>query len=581
MAKKTIAEIAEIKKNTLAKRVLSEKTKRVRLTVHMGTCGIASGAKDVLKALKEEIKNNGIKDSEVVTTGCFGICSREPLMTVEIASQEPIVYEYMNEKKTKEVIKKHVIGGQFVKEYAFARGKECQIIDRIKNGGALSGEKVLDDSIPGIEDIPFFRLQNQRVMRNRGLIDPNKIDEYIANDGYKGMIKALTEMTPEQIIEVVLDSGLRGRGGAGFPTGLKWRFAAKSVNDVKYVLCNADEGDPGAYMDRSVLESDPHAIIEGMIIAAKAIGAHKGYIYCRAEYPLAIETLTKAINQAKNYGLLGENILGTGYDFELEIYQGAGAFVCGEETALIKSIEGNRGNPKSKPPFPADKGLWEKPTILNNVETYANIGQIIDKGSKWFANIGTEKSKGTKVFSVTGDVKNVGCVEVPIGTSLRTLIYDICGGVTEGKKFKAIQLGGPSGGCLPEDKLDEALDYENLKELGAIMGSGGAIILSTEKSAVEIAKFFMEFCSGESCGKCTPCREGTKQILRILTKISEGKGKKEDLDDILDLADVVQKTALCALGQTAPNPIFSTFRYFRNEYEDAIKNGNNNAGSDM
>lgn len=574
MVIKTIGDLNEIKQNTLAKKVLSKDTKRVRVTVHMGTCGIASGAKDVLNSVKSEIRNAGVKGVEVVTTGCFGICSKEPLMTVEVLGREPIVYQYMDEQKVKDVVKKHIVDGEVVKEYAFARGKECQIKDRIKSGGALQGEKVLDDTIPGIEQIPFFNLQEQRVMRNRGAIDPFKIDEYIANDGYKGLFKALTEMNSDEIIAEVLNSGLRGRGGAGFPTGLKWRFTAKAESDVKYVLCNADEGDPGAYMDRSVLESDPHAIIEGMVIAAKAIGAHQGYIYCRAEYPLAIETLTKAIKQAKAYGLLGKDILGTDFDFDLEIYEGAGAFVCGEETALMRSIEGERGNPRPRPPFPANHGLWEEPTLLNNVETYANIGQIIDKGSNWFASIGTEKSRGTKVFSVTGDVRNVGCVEIPIGTPLTTLINDMCGGVSEGKKFKAVQLGGPSGGCLPADKLDAPLDYENLKELGTIMGSGGVIVLSNEKSALDIAKFFMEFCSSESCGKCIPCREGTKQILKILTRLCEGNGKKEDIELLQDLAKVIQNTALCALGQTAANPVLSTIRYFRNEYEDAVNNGN-------
>lgn len=570
MSKKTIKDIEEIKKNTIAKKVLSKDGKRARVTVHMGTCGIASGARDVYKALSDEIKNAKIKDVGIETTGCFGICSKEPLITVEVENQEPIVYEHMNAEKMKEVFEKHILGGHIVKEYAFARGKECQVKERIKNNGALPGEVVLDKTIHGIEEIPFFKLQEERVMRNRGCIDPNKIDDYIANDGYKGMIKALTEMSSEEIINEVLNSGLRGRGGAGFPTGLKWKFTAKSSGDIKYVLCNADEGDPGAYMDRSVLESDPHSIIEGMVIAAKAIGAHQGYIYCRAEYPLAIETLNKAIMQAKAYGLLGEDILGTGFDFNLEIYQGAGAFVCGEETALMRSIEGNRGNPRPRPPFPAEKGLWEKPTLLNNVETYANIGQIILKGSKWFSEIGTEKSKGTKVFSITGDINNVGCVEVPIGTSLKTIVYDIGGGVKDGKKFKAVQLGGPSGGCIPIKHLDTPIDYESLKDLGAIMGSGGLIVINEDKSAVEIAKYFMEFCNGESCGKCTPCREGTKQMLIILNRICSGQGKEADLEKLQDLANVIQKTALCALGQTAPNPVLSTIRYFRNEYEEVL-----------
>lgn len=572
LLKKTITDIENIQKETLNKMQLSKEGKRIRVSIHMGTCGIASGAREVLSALREEIKKANIKDIDVKTTGCMGICSKEPLITVEILGQEPIIYEYMNDNKMLEIFNKHILGGEVVKEYAFARGKECQVKERIESGGALQGEKVLDESIVGIENIPFFRLQEPRIMKNRGLIDPNNINEYIARDGYRGAIKALRDMSGENIIKEVLDSGIRGRGGAGFPTGLKWKFAAKTVGDIKYVLCNADEGDPGAYMDRSVLEGDPHAVIEGMIIAAKAIGAHKGYIYCRAEYPLAVETLNKAINSARAYGLLGEDILGTGFNFDLEVYEGAGAFVCGEETALMRSIEGKRGTPRPRPPFPAEHGLWEKPTILNNVETLANIPQIILKGSQWFSSIGTENSKGTKVFSITGDINNVGCVEVPIGTTIGTVINEIGGGVSGGKKFKAAQLGGPSGGCIPIEHLDASLDYENLQKLGSIMGSGGLIVMNEEKSAVDIARFFMDFCASESCGKCIPCREGTKQMLKILNNICIGYGKEGDIEKLEDLANVVKNTALCALGQTAPNPILSTIRYFRHEYEEAIKN---------
>lgn len=570
MLKKTIADVESIEKETLEKMKLSEGEKRV--TVHMGTCGIASGAIDVLNILRQEIKKAGSKDVLVKTTGCMGICSKEPLITVEVYGQEPIIYEYMNEDKMVEIFDKHILNGKPVKEYAFVRGRECELKERIKNGGALEGQKVIDKSIPAIEDVPFFRLQETRVMKNRGLIDANSINEYIARDGYKGAIKALKNMSSEDIIKEVLDSGIRGRGGAGFPTGLKWKFAAKSSGDIKYVLCNADEGDPGAFMDRSVLEGDPHAVIEGMIIAAKAIGAHKGYIYCRAEYPLAVETLNKAIKSARLYGFLGEDILGTGFDFDLEVYEGAGAFVCGEETALMRSIEGNRGNTRLKPPFPAEKGLWDKPTILNNVETLANIPQIILNGSKWFGEVGTEKSKGTKVFSITGDINNVGCVEVPIGMNIGTLINEIGGGVRGGKKFKLAQLGGPSGGCVPLEKIDTPLDYENLNEIGSMMGSGGLIVMNEQKSAVDIARFFIDFCAEESCGKCIPCREGTKQMLKMLNKICEGNGQEGDIEKLEDLADVVKHTSLCALGQTAPNPILSTIRYFRNEYEEAIKN---------
>lgn len=569
MLKKTITDIENIKRTTLEKMKLSKGEKRV--SVHMGTCGIASGAREVLNTLREEIKKAGVKNIQVKTTGCMGICSKEPLITVEVYGQEPIIYECMNENKMIKVFNDHVLNGNIVKEYAFARGKECEIKDRIKNGGALDGEEVLDKSIPAIEDIPFFALQETRVMKNRGLIDANNINEYIARDGYNGAVKALTQMASEDIIKEVFDSGIRGRGGAGFPTGLKWKFAAKAAGDIKYVLCNADEGDPGAYMDRSVLEGDPHAVIEGMIIAAKAIGAHKGYIYCRAEYPLAVETLNKAINSARSYGLLGEDILQTGFDFDIEVYEGAGAFVCGEETALMRSIEGRRGNPRPRPPFPAEQGLWEKPTILNNVETLANIPQIILNGSKWFASVGTESSKGTKVFSVTGDINNVGCVEIPIGMTIGTLVNEIGGGICGGKKFKAAQLGGPSGGCVPLEYLNTPLDYENLKEIGSMMGSGGLIVMNEGKSAVDIARFFMDFCAGESCGKCIPCREGTKQMLNILNNICKGNGQEGDIEKLEDLANVVKNTSLCALGQTAPNPILSTIRYFRNEYEEAIR----------
>jgi NADH-quinone oxidoreductase subunit F len=422
-----------------------------------------------------------------------------------------------------------------------------------------------------MQDIPFFALQELRVLRNRGLIDPEKIDEYIARDGYAGVAKALTEITPEQIVQEILNSGLRGRGGAGFPTGLKWKFAAQSKGDVKYVLCNADEGDPGAFMDRSVLEADPHSVLEGMVIAAKAIGSHHGYIYCRAEYPLAIHRLNVAIAQAKDAGLLGKDILGTGFDFDLEIYQGAGAFVCGEETALMTSIEGKRGMPRPRPPFPAVAGLWQKPSILNNVETLANVGQIILRGAKWYASVGTEKSKGTKVFALTGDVANVGLVEVPMGTKLGTIVYDIGGGIPKGKKFKAAQLGGPSGGCIPMQHLNAPVDYEKVVELGAIMGSGGLIVMNEDKCAVDMARFFMDFCQDESCGKCTPCREGTKRMLDVLTNITLAKGKEGDIELLEEMAGVIKNAALCGLGQTAPNPVLSTIRYFRKEYEEHIR----------
>ena len=571
MGKIKIEDLIKIKKHTLAKRELSKKGKRIRIIVHMGTCGIASGAQKIMDALVKEIKKRKQKDIAIITSGCMGLCSREPLITVEIFQQEPIIYQYMDKEKMLEVFKKHILEGKVLAVYALARGKEEQIKERIKYKGILPDEIVLDKTIPGIEEIPFFSNQEIRVLKNRGIIDPEKIEDYIAMDGYMGMAKALAEMTPKEIVQEISDSGLKGRGGAGFPTGTKLKFAAQAESKVKYVVCNADEGDPGAYMDRSILEGDPHVIIEGMVIAAKAVDAHQGYIYCRAEYPLAIKMLNKAIRQAKEFGLLGRNILGTGFDFDLKIYRGAGAFVCGEETALMRSIEGKRGMPRPRPPFPAKAGLWEKPTVLNNVETLANISQIILKGSSWFANIGTEISKGTKVFALTGDVKNVGLVEVPIGTTLGAIIYDIGGGIPDGKKFKAAQLGGPSGGCIPAEYLNVPIDYDTIKKLGAIMGSGGLIVMNEDKCAVDIARFFMDFCQEESCGKCTPCREGTKRMLEVLTNICEGKGKEGDIELLEEMGGIIKDASLCGLGQTAPNPVLTTLRYFRNEYEAHIQ----------
>ena len=571
MGKIKTEDLIKIKKHTLAKRELSKTGKKIRITVHMGTCGIASGAQKIMDVLTKEIEKRKQKNITIITSGCMGLCSREPLITVEIFGQEPIIYQYMDKEKMLEVFKKHILEGKILTDYALARGKEEQIKERIKYKGNLPNEIVLDKSIPGIEEIPFFANQEIRVLKNRGIIDPEKIEDYISRDGYMGMAKALKEMSPEEIIQEVVDSGLKGRGGAGFPTGIKWRFAAQAESKVKFVLCNADEGDPGAYMDRSILEGDPHAVIEGMIIAAKAIGAHQGYIYCRAEYPLAIKMLNKAISQAKKFGLLGKNILGSGFNFDLKIYQGAGAFVCGEETALMRSIEGKRGMPRPRPPFPANAGLWEKPTVLNNVETLANISQIILKGSNWFFNIGTEFSKGTKVFALTGDVNNIGLVEVPIGITLSSIIYDIGGGVPDGKKFKAAQLGGPSGGCIPAEHLNVFLDYHTIKQLGAIVGSGGLIIMNENNCAVDIARFFMDFCHEESCGKCTSCREGTKRMLEVLTNICEGKGKEGDIELLEEMGEVIKDASLCALGQTAPNPVLTTLRYFRDEYEAHIR----------
>jgi NADH-quinone oxidoreductase subunit F len=522
---------------------------RSHLLLCGGTGCHASGSLGVKKALLAELEKRGLSEEiKLVETGCNGFCAMGPMMVVY---PDGVIYVTIKPEDIPELVEEHLVKGR--------------ILERL-----LYREPVSAGIIPTMQEIPFFALQNLRVLRNRGLIDPEKIEEYIARDGYAGMANALTEMTPEQIVKEVLDSGLRGRGGAGFPTGLKWKFAAASPGDVKYVLCNADEGDPGAFMDRSVLEADPHAVLEGMVIAAKAIGSHQGYIYCRAEYPLAIHRLNIAINQAKEYGLLGKDILGTGFDFDLEIYQGAGAFVCGEETALMTSIEGKRGMPRPRPPFPAVAGLWQKPSILNNVETLANIGQIMLRGGAWYASVGTEKSKGTKVFALTGDVNNVGLVEVPMGTPLGTIVFDIGGGIPKGKRFKAAQLGGPSGGMIPVEHLNAPIDYEKVAELGAIMGSGGLIVMNEDSCAVDMARFFMDFCQDESCGKCTPCREGTKRMLEILTNITQGKGKAGDIELLEEMAAIIKDASLCGLGQTAPNPVLSTIRYFRKEYEDHI-----------
>ena len=503
---------------------------RSHLLLCGGTGCHASGSLAVKKELVTELERRGLVDEiRVVETGCNGFCAMGPIMVVY---PEGIIYMMIKPTDIAELVEEHFVKGR--------------VLERL-----LYREPVTAGIIPTMQEIPFFALQNLRVLRNRGLIDPEKIDEYIARDGYAGMVKALTEMTPDQIVQEVLVSGLRGRGGAGFPTGMKWKFAAASPGDVKYVLCNADEGDPGAFMDRSVLEADPHAVLEGMVIAAKAIGAHQGYIYCRAEYPLAIHRLNIAIAQAKDYGLLGKDILGTGFDFDLEIYQGAGAFVCGEETALMTSIEGKRGMPRPRPPFPAIAGLWQKPSILNNVETLANIGQIMFRGGAWHASVGTEKSKGTKVFALTGDVNNVGLVEVPMGTPLGTIVFDIGGGIPKGKRFKAAQLGGPSGGMIPTQHLNAPIDYEKVAELGAIMGSGGLIVMNEDSCAVDMARFFMDFCQDESCGKCTPCREGTKRMLEILTNITQGKGKEGDIELLEEMASIIKDASLCGRSQMA------------------------------
>ncbi|MBF0235106.1 MAG: NADH-quinone oxidoreductase subunit NuoF [Desulfamplus sp.] len=525
------------------------KQTRIQLMLCGGTGCDSTGSEKVRIALLQEIENQRLSDEiEIIVTGCNGFCAVGPVMVVQ---PEGIFYQRIQPQDASELVESH-----------FLRGTPVQRL--------LYKNPVTKKIIPKMDDIPFFSSQVFRAMRNKGLIDPEVIDEYIGRDGYFGAAKALSQMSPDDIIREMMESGLRGRGGAGFPAGMKWRFAKEAKGDVKYVLCNADEGDPGAFMDRSILESDPHSVLEGMIIAARAINAHKGYIYCRSEYPLAVKRLNIAINQAKDYGLLGEDILGSGFDFDVEVYQGAGAFVCGEETALMRSIEGKRGMPIPRPPFPAQKGLWRKPTILNNVETLANVAQIILNGGKWYASVGTATSKGTKVFALSGDVCNIGLVEVPMGTTLRTLVYDIGGGVPDKRKFKAVQLGGPSGGCVPEQYLDTPIDYEEISKVGAIMGSGGAIVMDHTTCMVDMARYFMDFIQDESCGKCTPCREGTKRILTLLENMCKGKGQPGDIELLEELCDVVKHSSLCGLGQTAPNPVLSTLKYFRDEYEAHI-----------
>lgn len=526
-----------------------EKKYRVHLMICAGTSCVSSGSLDVRDALVKEIEKNNLQDEVfVATTGCNGFCAAGPLM---IAYPDEIFYQKLAVDDVPYFVEEYLIKGRVVKKHLFESPEA-------------------DEAIPNINEIGFFSRQVLVALKNRGLIDPDNIDEYIARDGYMGAAKALLEMKPEQIVEEMKTSGLRGRGGAGFPTGLKWQFCAAATGSPKYMLCNADEGDPGAFMDRSILESDPHSVLEGMVIGGKAIGSHYGYIYVRAEYPLAIERLQTAIAQAKDYGLLGKDILGSGFDMDIDLYLGAGAFVCGEETALMRSIEGQRGMPRPRPPFPANKGLWDRPSVLNNVESLANIPQIIYRGANWFNSLGTEKSTGTKVFALSGRVRNIGLIEVPMGTPLRSIIYDIGGGIPDGKKFKAVQLGGPSGGCIPASLLETPVDYENIAKTGAIVGSGGMVVMDETSCMVDVARFFVEFTTEESCGKCTPCREGSRQLLWILEKICDGEGVPEDLVVLEKLANVLQSASLCGLGQTVPNPVLSTLKYFRHEYEAHI-----------
>ncbi len=520
-------------------------TYRTHVLVCGGTGCTSSGSARIRERLEKEIEANGLSDEVcVVKTGCFGLCALGPIM---IVYPEGTFYSMVQEEDIPEIVTEHLLKGNVVKHLLYE-------------------ETVKADKIIPLNETNFYKKQHRVALRNCGVINPEKIDEYIGTGGYEALGIVLTEKKPEDVIQILLDSGLRGRGGAGFPTGLKWKFAAGNDADQKYVCCNADEGDPGAFMDRSILEGDPHAVLEAMAIAGYAIGASQGYIYVRAEYPIAVQRLEIAIEQAREYGLLGKNIFDSGFDFDIELRLGAGAFVCGEETALMTSIEGNRGEPRPRPPFPALKGLFQKPTILNNVETYANIPQIIVNGPEWFASMGTEKSKGTKVFALGGKIHNTGLVEIPMGTTLREIVEEIGGGVPNGKKFKAAQTGGPSGGCIPAEHLDIPIDYDNLLSIGSMMGSGGLIVMDEDTCMVDIAKFFLEFTVDESCGKCTPCRIGTRRMLEILEKITKGQATMEDLDKLEELCYHLQSNSLCALGQTAPNPVLATLRYFRDEY---------------
>ena len=518
---------------------------RMHLMVCAGTGCVSNRSLDFRDALQKEIEKRGLDNEiQVVTTGCNGFCGVGPLMVVQ---PDGIFYQQLSPKDVPYLVEEHFLKGRPVKKLMYVPPETKA-------------------PVPKMMDIPFFSRQMLIALRNRGLIDPENIDEYIARDGYAALAKALTQMTPDEILTEVKISGLRGRGGAGFPTGTKWEAVKVAEGEPKYVICNGDEGDPGAFMDRSIVESDPHSVIEGMLIGARAIGARWGVVYIRNEYPLAVQRINIAIAQAREYGLLGDNILDTGFDFDISVSKGAGAFVCGEATALVAAVEGRLGEPRARPPRLAEKGLWGKPTCLNNVETWANVPPIINRGGKWFAEIGTEKSKGTKVFSLVGKIKSTGLVEVPMGITLREIIYDIGGGIPGGKKLKAVQTGGPSGGCIPTDMIDLPVDFETLTEAGSMMGSGGMVVMDEDTCMVDVARYFLSFTQDESCGKCTPCREGTKLMLDILTKITEGHGTMEDLESLEEVAKIVAETSLCGLGTSAPNPVLTTIRYFRDEY---------------
>ncbi|MBP3707838.1 MAG: NADH-quinone oxidoreductase subunit NuoF [Clostridia bacterium] len=544
---KTIAELEEIRKRKRAELDLRVNTKADTREKHIlichGTGCTSSKSPEILKKFNEVLKEKNVGNVRVVKTGCFGLCSKGPIVIIR---PEDTFYSMVTVDDVEEIVNSHIINGKIVQR--------------------LLCKDVTGEVVNKLDELPFYKKQMRVALKNCGVINPEDIDEYIAFDGFKALQKALTEMSKEEVIDEISKSGLRGRGGAGFPTGKKWSFVKMAEGDQKYVVCNADEGDPGAFMDRSILEGDPHSVIEAMEIAAYAVGANKGYIYVRAEYPIAVQRLQIAIEQERAYGILGKNIFGTDFDFDMEIRLGAGAFVCGEETALLESVEGKRGQPRLKPPYPANSGLFQKPTLINNVETYANVTRILLNGADWYSSIGTETSKGTKVFALGGNVNNVGLVEVPMGTTLREIIYDIGGGIPNKRAFKAAQTGGPSGGCIPKENLDTKIDYESLAQIGSMMGSGGLIVMDDTKCMVNIAKFYLDFTVSESCGKCTPCRIGTKRMYEILQRICDGKGTEEDLDKLESLAENIKKASVCGLGQTAPNPVLSTMKYFKDEY---------------
>ena len=548
---KTIAEIESIRKEKREELDLRVNLKSDAIEKHIlvcrGTGCTSSKSPKIIENFRKIIEEKGIKNVRVVQTGCFGLCAKGPIVIIR---PEETFYAHVTPEDCEEIIESHICQGKKVE----------RLLCKDVNG----------EIVKKLDDLNFYKKQKRIALKNCGVIDPEQIDEYIAFDGYKALEKVLTSMKPDEVIDVISKSGLRGRGGAGFPTGKKWSFAKNEKSDQKYVICNADEGDPGAFMDRSILEGDPNCVLEAMAIAGYAIGANQGYIYVRAEYPIAVDRLKIAINQAREYGLLGKNIFNSGFDFDIDIRLGAGAFVCGEETALLESIEGKRGQPRVKPPYPASQGLFGKPTIINNVETLANVTKIILNGAEWFASIGTENSKGTKVFALGGNVNNVGLVEVPMGTTLREIVFDIGGGIPNGRKFKAAQTGGPSGGCIPAEHLDTPIDYESLSSIGSMMGSGGLIVMDDSKCMVDIARFYLDFTVSESCGKCTPCRIGTKRMLEILTRMCEGKGEADDLYKLELLANSIKKSAICGLGQTAPNPVLSTMKYFKDEYIEHV-----------